>query len=285
MRTWSVILSPALALSLGTAGQTTASSSPSSASPVIIAEAPKAPDINNANTVAVPVIGVGTGVVAELSKTINAKKAKPGDRVKAQVIQDVLYRGKIVISRGSKLVGHVVMAKARTKEDRESRLGIVFDKAELKGGGEINLLACIRALAAPSSMSMVDRPEMMAPPPMPGASGQGQQGAQPIGTPRNGVGSSNPGTRGITPRPSQANTAGSAAASYSQMPVSGIDQKGNDHLLLSSVSRGVFGLYGVSLLAAGTGASQSTIITSLRDDVKLESGIQIVVQLNVPATK
>lgn len=278
MRTWSIAFSLVLVLSLGAAAQTVPNSSSNAAATATLAEAPKIPDIN---TVAVPVIGGGTGVVAELSKTVNARKAKPGDRVRAEVIQDVLYRGKIVMRMGSKLVGHVVMSKARTKEDRESRLGIVFDKAELKGGGEINLLACIRALAAPSSISMVDRPELMGPPPIPTTTAQ-LGGPQPIGTPRNGVGTA----RGSAPtlRPSQSGVAGSAGL-YAPLPVSGPEPRNRGNLLLSSASRGVFGLYGLTLMSAGTGASQSTVVTSIRDDVKLESGIQIVVQLNVPATR
>jgi hypothetical protein len=277
MRTWSIALSLALLMSVGTAAQTVANSSPNPASPVISAETPKVPDVS---TTAAPLIGGGTGVIAELSKSVNAKKVKPGDRVKAEVIQDVIYRGKVVVRMGSKLIGHVTTAKARTKEDSESQLGIIFDKAELKGGGEINLVACIRALAAPSSMSMVDKPELMAPPPMPGGGGSGPQ---PIGTGRTANGQ----TRGVGV--SSANqgigSGASASAAYNASTLPPNAHHRRDRTLLSSASRGVYGLHGVSLSASGTGANQSTVISSMRDDVKLETGVQIVVQLNVPATQ
>jgi hypothetical protein len=39
------------------------------------------------------------------------------------------------------------------------------------------------------------------------------------------------------------------------------------------------------LTTSGSGATQKTVISSTRDNVKLESGIQIVVQLNVPVTQ
>jgi hypothetical protein len=279
MRTWSIALSLALLMSVGTAAQTVANSSPNPAPPVISAEAPKVPDVS---TTAAPLIGGGTGVIAELSKSVNAKKAKPGDRVKAEVIQDVIYRGKVVVRMGSKLIGHVTMAKARTKEDGESQLGIIFDKAELKGGGEINLVACIRALAAPSSMSMVDKPELMAPPPLPGAGGGG--GPQPLGNPRTASGPTRGGV-GISSANQGVGSGASASAAYNQGQMAPNAHHRRERTLLSSASRGVYGLRGVSLAASGAGASQSTVISSMRDDVKLETGVQIVVQLNVPATQ
>lgn len=276
MRTWSTALSLALLLSIGTAAQTVADSSPPVKSPAAIAETPKVPDVS---TSAVPLIGGGTGVIAELWKSVNAKKAKPGDRVKAEVMQDVLYRGKVVVRMGSKLIGHVAMAKARTKEDEESQLSIIFDKAELKGGGEINLVACIRALAAPASESMADKPEMMGPPLM-GPSRS--SGPQPIGSTRTASSQ----TRGANLPAANQRPGMGAAVNETYNPASLSESRHRrQNTLLSSASRGVFGMQGISLLATGTGAAQNTVIVSRRNDVKLESGVQIVVQLNVPATR
>ena len=42
-----------------------------------------------------PALSGGTGVVAELSGSLNAKKAKAGDAVKATVVQDVLSHAKL----------------------------------------------------------------------------------------------------------------------------------------------------------------------------------------------
>src|SRR5215469_13979546 len=88
----------------------------------------------------------GTDLVAELNKSVNSKKARLGDPVKATLTQDVLEHGKIVIRRGSKLIGHVTEVKPRSKDDQESRLGLIFDKAMLKGGEEIDFNAVVRAL-------------------------------------------------------------------------------------------------------------------------------------------
>src|SRR5262245_20118449 len=57
-------------------------------------------------------------ILAEFTQSLNAKKLKPGDAIKAQVSQDVLAHGKIVIPADSTLVGHVTEVKASQKEDR-----------------------------------------------------------------------------------------------------------------------------------------------------------------------
>src|SRR5207237_10200538 len=83
------------------------------------------------------------------TKDLESKKTKAGDEGSARVKQDVKADGKVVVHKGSRLVGHVTEAKARTKEDTESKLGIVFDKAVLKGGQEVAFNGVIQALAPP----------------------------------------------------------------------------------------------------------------------------------------
>src|SRR6185437_7460655 len=92
----------------------------------------------------------GTTLQAALTKPVDAKKAKPGDRVTAKLTQDVKSNGHVVLHKGSKLVGHVTEAQARGKGQAESKLGIVFDQAQLKGGEEASINAVIQALAPPA---------------------------------------------------------------------------------------------------------------------------------------
>src|SRR5260370_20528704 len=96
-------------------------------------------------------LGSGTNIQAELTKSLDAKKAKAGDEVTAKVTQDVRSNGQVVIHKGSKLVGHVTEVKARSKEDSESRLGLAFDRAVLKNGEQVVLGAAVQALAPPAS--------------------------------------------------------------------------------------------------------------------------------------
>src|SRR5258707_7380346 len=90
----------------------------------------------------------GTAMNATLSQPVDAKKNKPGDQVTAKTTEASKSEGKVVIPKGSKLIGHVTECKQRSKEEKESALGIVFDKAMLKNGEEIPLNVTIRALGA-----------------------------------------------------------------------------------------------------------------------------------------
>src|ERR1700732_33368 len=93
----------------------------------------------------------GTAMNATLSQPVDAKKNKPGDQVTARTTEATKSEGKVVIPKGSKLIGHVTECKQRSKEEKESALGIVFDKAILKNGEEIPLNVTVRALAAAQS--------------------------------------------------------------------------------------------------------------------------------------
>jgi type IV secretory pathway VirB10-like protein len=71
----------------------------------------------------------GTAFNAALSKPIDSKKCKPGDTVTAQTTEAAKSEGKVVIPKGSRLVGHVTQTSARTNGQAQSAVGIVFDKA------------------------------------------------------------------------------------------------------------------------------------------------------------
>ena len=213
----------------------------------------------------------GTCLVVELSKSLNAKKLQPGDRVTAKVIQAVVVNGKVVIPRGSKLVGNVTETKARSKGDPESRLGIIFAKVTVKNGAELSLDAVVQALA-PAPPSRVDQPDPMPPPQIGPATGS--NAPQPMGTNRNSAAGGGPKRTSATSSPN-----GSAAlaprAAIGTIPNPKAGRLGNG--VLSSGSRGIFGLPGLTLRF--TGAAQIPVISSVRDDVKLESGMQMVVRV------
>src|SRR5262249_31322647 len=90
----------------------------------------------------------GTSLNAELSQPVDAEENKPGDTITARTTETTKSEGKVLIPKGTRLVGHVTEAKARTKGESESALGIVFDKAVLRNGLEIPLNVSVQALAA-----------------------------------------------------------------------------------------------------------------------------------------
>lgn len=217
----------------------------------------------------------GTDLVAELNKSLNSKKAKLGDPVKATLTQDVLAHGKIVIHRGSKLLGYVTEAKARTKEDGESRLGMVFDKAMLKGGQEVDFTALVRALAPPVRYGAVDKPDMMGPPAMGGLNSQ--SGPQAMSGPLGGSSLS----RGSVSSTSSASGTQNQAARAAQYSAAVYNPKLREGGVMGGGSRGVFGIPGIKLGPAGRG-QRGTVITSTNRDVKLDSGTQLVIQVTTP---
>src|SRR5436305_11269573 len=102
----------------------------------------------------------GTTFNAELSSPVDSKKCKPGDAVNGRTTEAVKSKGKTVIPKGSRLVGHVTQASARVKGEAESSLGIVFDQAILKNGEEIPLNVAIQALASAQSGASMAGEEM-----------------------------------------------------------------------------------------------------------------------------
>src|SRR5262249_6725436 len=96
----------------------------------------------------------GTTLNAELMHSLDAKSCKPGDQVTAKLTEDVKSDGKVVVHKGSKLVGHVTEAQARSKDNADSRLGIVFDKAVSKSGQELSFNGAVQAVAPPVNAAL-----------------------------------------------------------------------------------------------------------------------------------
>ena len=85
-----------------------------------------------------------------LLKALDAKKSKVGDEVTAKVTRDLKDGDKVVISKNSKIVGHLTDVKAKSKDQAQSQIAIIFERAVLKDGGEIPITVVIQALAKPA---------------------------------------------------------------------------------------------------------------------------------------
>jgi hypothetical protein len=92
----------------------------------------------------------GTIISAQLSKTVDVKKVKAGDKIEAKTAVDLLSDGEVVIPKGSKITGHISDVKARSKDSKESMVGIVFDQLSTKDGGELAIQAAIQAIGPPA---------------------------------------------------------------------------------------------------------------------------------------
>jgi hypothetical protein len=283
--TFVVILGGALALSASVGyaqAGAQASSSASSSTSVQADKSGASASSNNSSSTSANTghssasLASGTAMNATLSQPVDVKKNKPGDQVTAKTTEATKSEGKVVIPKGSKLVGHVTECKQRSKEEKESALGIVFDKAILKNGEEVPLNVTINAIAATQSAasSSIGNDDLSA-------------GGEAIGSARASGGSALGGVRSAaggaagTVTNTAANAGGLAGgavnstanvAGATRGAVGGLNAAGQ----LTSNSQGVFGLQGLNLSSAVSNSTQGSLITSASRNVHLDSGTQLL---------
>jgi len=182
----------------------------------------------------------GSILYAELTKTVDAKKAKAGDPVNAVLLADILSHGKIMVRRDAKLLGHVTEAQVHSKEVPESRLGIVFDKIVTKNG-EVPFQSLLLAIR-PAERPVVEIPN--APSPMSNSAQAPMQGG--------------PAPQGGSNVPHRAN------------PSLGDPMRSGSREIAQT---GPTDIEGLSLSSSGNGGAQ--MIVSTQRTVKLESGMRI----------
>ncbi len=189
-----------------------------------------------------PRLETGSILYAELTKAVDAKKAKPGDPVTAVLVSDVLAHGKIVLRHDSKLLGHVTEAQIHSKDSPESRLGIVFDKVITKEG-EVPFESKLLAIR-PAERPVFDVPQ--GPSPMSNSAQAPMQGGYP---PSPQGGGSN--------APRRAN------------PSLGGAMKSRDREIAQTGPTDIDGL------SLSSGANGAQTIVSMQRTVKLDSGVKV----------
>jgi hypothetical protein len=234
-----------------------------------------APTNNNAGNNSAN-ISSGMKIDATLATSLDAKRSKPGDEVEARTEEDIKQDGKVVLKKGTRLVGHVTQAQQRANGQSESQLGIAFDHAVLKNGQDVPFNATILALASARSAasSSTGSDDIMA-----GSNGMGStQGSARSGGLINGAASTaGSATGSVMNTAASVPTAASGSlnsATRSSDAVGGLNSAGR----LSSNSNGVFGLEGISLNAAASNATQGSMIVSTTKNVHLDSGTQLLLQ-------
>ena len=228
-------------------------------------------------------LAAGTAVNAELNQSVDSKKAKEGDTVTAHTTEAVKSDGKVVIPKGTKLVGHVTRATARAKGDADSALAVQFDRAILKNGQEMPLQVTIQALASAESAAAVSGDDLQ---PM-GSTGGGARatggaaGRGTLGGVNSTVGGAASGAASTVPRTTQDAagavnpTVGGAANAAGRLGAgagNGLNAAGQ----LTSTSRGVFGLNGLSLNGNAANTTEGSVITSAGKNVRLDNGTRML---------
>ena len=224
---------------------------------------PKSPSGNSPQSASASRIAPGTVIPVELTKSIDAKKVKTGDEVVAKVTMDLKTNsGEIVVPKDTKVVGHVTEAQTRSKEQKDSQVGIIFDRAVMKSG-EIEMPMSIQAIIAPQGSNS-------------GTANKGND--QPTAAPSaNASGASSnggraPGMGGTPPPAPNASTGGNAPTDASTAA--------NAHEPITGKTEGVVGLPDLKLATTAAAASQGSVVSSEKNNVKLESGTFMLLRVN-----
>ncbi len=179
----------------------------------------------------------------ELVKSIDSKKVKDGDPVVCRTWGTLHAQSGMLIPSGSKIIGHVTQAQARSKGDPQSSLAMVFDKIEVGKGEEIPINGVLQAIAP----SLGDRGPQ-AGPATPGTTLGGHAGSV------SGAAASG----GNTPPP-QPGPQG--------LPIGG----GGVLPMVTTQSKGVLGIKNLQM-------DDNHVITSTGKEVKLEDGTQMMIR-------
>ncbi len=235
-------------------GQAAPKASPSSKASTSAA----APAKKTANAVT---IADGTKIDVKLVSWLDAIRSRIGDPVEARIEQDVKQGGKVVLPNGTQLGGRVTASQTRTA-NRESQVGVAFERALLPSGVSIPLHASIVAISAPPVSTAA-------------ANDAALPGSAMAATPASARAAASGATVSTSNAAvSNATEATNATAHPSSSAVSPVK--------LSSNSKGVFGFDGLSLGSAKAGTPGS-VITSNTKNVRLNSGTEMMLRTSTQA--
>ncbi len=210
-------------------------------------------------------IAPGSVIPVQLTKTVDAKKAKTGDQVVATVTQDMKTNsGDVIVPKDTKILGHVTEAQARNKEQKESQLGIAFDHAVVKGN-ESPLPMSIQAIIAPPQTS-------------PEAAGGGGGTPEAPSSPSAGAGmgagqGGRSSSSGNSQSAQQTAPEGNGGASESQPQTSARPP-------ITGNTQGIIGMDNVKLENNAQNSAQGSVVTSEKNNVKIEKGTMMLLRVS-----
>ena len=91
----------------------------------------------------------GVSINAELTKGIDAKKAKAGDLVNARTTNAVTLADGTELPKGTKLIGKITEARTKSNSDKTSHVAFSLEQAVTKDGHEISLQVMVTSLTVP----------------------------------------------------------------------------------------------------------------------------------------
>ena len=160
-------------------------------------------------------------------------------------------------------MGHVTEAQPRNKDQKESQVGIAFDRAMMKDGSALQIPMSIQAIIGQQNdqnNSGSGTGEAAAP------TGGASSGTTGSGSPRGGMGGSAPASPPSASSGS-AGTPGDAQAAKSSRPP------------ITAQTEGVVGISDLKLSRAASNAAEGSVVSSEKNNVKLESGTMMLLRV------
>src|ERR1043165_5531983 len=99
-----------------------------------------------------------TSAYAILTTSVDTRSATEGQQLAFRIVADLIVKGIVVIPRDSTVYAHISEVQAKTRDQPQSALAIVIEKARRPDGIEVPLQAIIAAVAAPKDNSLSSDP-------------------------------------------------------------------------------------------------------------------------------
>src|SRR6516162_7023630 len=107
-------------------------------------------------TAAPPAQASSPEIHAVLEKIVHPKKAKVGYEVVARMTDSTKLKDGTELPKGTKIVGKVTEVKMKADNEGPSKLGLLFDKAQLKDGKEMPVTMALVSVAPRWEQGSVD---------------------------------------------------------------------------------------------------------------------------------
>jgi hypothetical protein len=218
-------------------------------------------------------------VSGELEGKLDSKTAKTGDQVVVKTSEAFRTSDGVMIPKGSRIVGHVTQVQAHGNGSQDSRLGIQFDRAELKNGESFHVQSMIESVAPPANAmaaASIDSSEDMGASAMGGggrAMGGGHAGGGLLGGGTSAEGSTAAGAGAGLGR-----TVGGSVDAASGLTGSAGAAVGN-HLNGATGATGSLAAHATAvpgvMLRAGAAGSASGVLSASKHNIHLDSGTQM----------
>ncbi len=202
-----------------------------------------------------------TSAFAILMTSIESKTATIGQELSLRTVSDVSVKGQVVIPKGSIILAHVSDVQSKSKDQAQTALAIIIEKARKTDGVEIPLEAIIAAIAAPKDNSLTSDPAY---------------GMLHSNEPRmTGAGAGNASRTGDLTASSKAGATSAVATADLKGPMEG-------GFLLDENSSGAIGYEGLALSWGLAAPPPFTIFVSKNKSIKLSAGTQILLRMAPP---